>query len=70
MKNRYWLRLILLAILIAGAAWAFMHFNLAAFFGDRQQTIRLLEAYGPLSVGGFIVLQVLQVHPGAHVRER
>ncbi len=61
MKNRLWLRLILLAVLVAIAAWAFVHFNLADFFGNRQRTIRLLESYGPLSVVVFILLQILQV---------
>jgi len=61
MKNRLWLRLILLAVLVAAAAWAFVHFGLGSYFSDRQRTIELLKSYGSLSVIVFIVLQILQV---------
>jgi len=61
MKNRLWPRLIVLAVLVAAAAWAFAHFNLGSYFSDRQETIRLLKSYGPLSVVAFILLQILQV---------
>jgi uncharacterized membrane protein YdjX (TVP38/TMEM64 family) len=61
MRNRLGLRLLLLAALVAAAAWGFVHFDLGRFFADREQTIRLLKSYGALSVMVFILLQVLQV---------
>jgi len=61
MKNRLWLRMMLLAALVAAAAWVFVHFELGGYFADRQRMIHFLESYGPLSVVVFIVLQILQV---------
>lgn len=60
-KNRIWLRLALLIILIGGFTLLFYETGLVHYFIDKERVLRFLKFFGPFSFIGFILLQALQV---------
>jgi len=60
-KDRLWLKLLLLIVLLGGLSVLFYKTGWVQFFMDRGRVTRFLDSLGPWSFAGFILLQVVQV---------
>lgn len=61
MDKRILVKLILLLLLVGGAVYSFVHFDLIFLFTDKDKIIDLINSFGPLSALAFIGVQILQV---------
>lgn len=61
MKNRIWLKLVILITIIAGSSLVLYQTGLISFFLSRDKIKLFLESLGPLSSIGFVLLQASQV---------
>ena len=61
MKNKVWLKLSLLILLVAGSTLVLYKTGLVSFFLDKDRMKHFLDSFGPLSFIGFIFLQTAQV---------
>lgn len=60
-KNRIWLRLFILFLIIGGLSLVVYETGLIHYFIDKERILRFLKFFGPFSFIGFIFLQALQV---------
>jgi uncharacterized membrane protein YdjX (TVP38/TMEM64 family) len=61
LKNRIWLKLVILITIIAGSSLVLYQTGLISFFLSRDKIKLFLESLGPLSSIGFVLLQASQV---------
>ena len=61
MKNKTWLRLLILAAIIGGTTFILYETGLISFFLNKEKMMNFLNSLGPLSFVGFIFLQASQV---------
>jgi uncharacterized membrane protein YdjX (TVP38/TMEM64 family) len=61
LKNRIWLKLFFLVLLIAGSTLILYRTGLISFFLDKERMKEFLSSLGPLSFIGFMGLQAAQV---------
>ncbi len=61
MKNKTWLRLIILAGIIGGSTFILYETGLISFFLNKEKMMNFLNSLGPLSFVGFMLLQASQV---------
>lgn len=61
MKNKTWLRLLILAAIIGGTTLILYETGLISFFLNKEKMMNFLNSLGPLSFVGFIFLQASQV---------
>lgn len=55
------INILLILLLLATGAYAFIHFDLSAYFLQKERAIALIRSYHPYDEVVFIVLQILQV---------
>lgn len=60
-KNRIWLRLLVLLLIIAGSTIILYQTGLISFFLSKERVTEFLNSLGSLSFVGFIILQTIQV---------
>ncbi len=60
-KNRVWLKLTVLLLIIAGIPLLFYKIGLINFFLNKDQLLTFLHSFGAFSFIGFILLQTIQV---------
>lgn len=60
-NNRTWLKLLLLALIVAGLTLILYKTGLISFFLNKEKMTNFLNSLGPLSFVGFILLQASQV---------
>lgn len=61
MKNRIWLKLLILITIVAGSTLILYQTGLISFFLNKEKIKAFLESLGPLSFIGFVILQASQV---------
>ncbi len=61
MKNRIWLKLLILITIVAGSTLILYQTGLISFFLSKEKIKAFLESLGPLSFIGFVLLQASQV---------
>ncbi len=61
MKNRTWLKLLILITIVAGSTLILYQTGLISFFLSKEKIKAFLESLGPLSFIGFVLLQASQV---------
>jgi len=61
LKNKTWLRLLILAAIIGGTTFILYETGLISFFLNKEKMMNFLNSLGPLSFLGFIFLQASQV---------
>ncbi len=61
MKNKTWLRLLILVGIIGGSTFILYETGLISFFLNKEKMMNFLNSLGPLSFVGFILLQASQV---------
>lgn len=60
-RNHVWVRLILLAVVVAGLTLLLYETGAIKFFLSKRRMISFLDSLGPWSFLGFVVLQAMQV---------
>jgi uncharacterized membrane protein YdjX (TVP38/TMEM64 family) len=61
LKNKTWLRLLILTAIIGGTTFILYETGLVSFFLNKEKMMNFLNSLGPLSFAGFIFLQASQV---------
>ena len=61
MKNRIWIKPLMLILIIGGLALIFYETGLIHFFLNKEKLLHFLDSLGPAAFVGFIFLQVVQV---------
>ena len=61
MKNRIWLKLLILIGIVAGLTFFLYQTGVISFFLNKERIANFLNSLGPLSFIGFIILQASQV---------
>lgn len=59
--NHVWLKLLVLFLLVAGLTWLLYETGAINFFLSKKRLMAFLDALGPWSFAGFVLLQALQV---------
>jgi uncharacterized membrane protein YdjX (TVP38/TMEM64 family) len=61
LKNRIWLKLLILLAIVGGSTFILYKTGLISFFLNKEKMTIFLNSLGPLSFIGFIILQAAQV---------